>query len=290
MTIVQQSTDRRRSQRILKAIPIILSGSDSEGQPFSESTRTLVLSRHGAGIFSTKKLAPQSVLIVRCVETNQEAAVRVIDRVAGTPEGYTYGVAFLDPSVNFWNVGFAPQPEAEAGAKTMLLECSTCHEREAVHPNDVELDVYAINKSVSRYCATCGTPTPWKEVSGAIEPKSSSTGATKDDTKKDDTKKDPATAPPKHRQENRRKDVRARVNFSACIRDSGAEEIVACENLSRGGFCFRSSKRYAEKSTIEVALPYSPGEPAIFFKARIVWIQELAAEKHFRCGAAYVKA
>ena len=292
MTIVQQSTDRRRSQRILKAIPILLSGSDSEGQQFSEPTRTLVLSRHGAGIFSTKKLAPQSVLIVRCVETNQEAAVRVIDRVAGTPEGYTYGVAFLDPSVNFWNVEFAPQPEAEAGAKTMLLECSTCHEREAVHPNDVELDVYAINKSVSRFCANCGTPTSWKEVSGAIEPKSFSPNPTKDDGKGDDGKKDAAAAPPPpaHRQENRRKDVRARVNFSACIRDSGAEEIVSCENLSRGGFCFRSSKRYAEKSMIEVALPYSPGEPAIFFKARIVWVQELAAEKHFRCGAAYVKA
>jgi hypothetical protein len=305
MTIVPQLTDRRRSQRILKAIPIILSGSDSEGQQFSEPTRTLVLSRHGAGIFSTKKLAPQSVLIVRSVETNQEAAVRVIDRVAGTPEGFTYGVAFLDPSVNFWNVEFAPQPEAEAGAETMLFECSACHEREAVHPNDVELDVYAINKSVSRYCANCGMPTPWKEVSGAIDTKSSSPNPKKDDakgldtkkdyTKKDDTKKDPAkeepaAAPPVQRQENRRKDVRARVNFSACIRDSGAEEIVACENLSRGGFCFRSSKRYAEKSMIEVALPYSPGEPAIFFKAKVAWVQELAAEKVFRCGAAYVKA
>jgi len=291
MTIAQQSIDRRRSQRILKAIAILLSGSDSEGQQFSEQTRTLVLSRHGAGILSTKKLAPQSVLIVRSVETNQEAAVRVIDRVAGTPEGFTYGVAFLDPGVNFWNVEFAPQPEAEAGAKSMLFECTSCHEREAVHPNDVELDVYAINKSVSRFCANCGTPTSWKEVSGAIEAKPSSPAAKKDDTKKGDATKEPPTeAPPAHRQENRRKDVRARVNFSACIRDSGAEEIVACENLSRGGFCFRSSKRYAEKSMIEVALPYSPGEPAIFFKARIVWVVELTAEKLFRCGAAYVKA
>jgi hypothetical protein len=301
MTIVQQLTDRRRSKRILKAIPILLSGSDSEGNPFSEQTRTLVLSRHGAGIFSAQKLAPQSVLIVRSVQTNQEAAVRVIDRVAGTPEGFTYGVAFLDPSVNFWNVEFAPQPEAEAGAKTMLLECSSCHEREAVHPNDVELDVYAINKSISRYCANCGTPTSWKEVSGAIETKSSSPNPKKDDAKGDDTKKDDtkkvdttkvpaAAAAPAHRQENRRKDVRARVNFSACIRDSGSQEIVACENLSRGGFCFRSSKRYVEKSIIEVALPYSEGEQGIFFKARIVWVQELAAEKLFRCGAAYVKA
>ena len=296
MTIISQLTDRRRSKRISKAIPILLSGSDSEGQQFSEQTRTLVLSRHGAGIFSTKKLAPQAVLIVRSVETNKEAAVRVIDQVAGTPEGYTYGVAFLDPSVNLWNVEFAPEPEDEAGAKSMLLECASCHEREAVNPNDVELDVYAINKAVSRFCANCGTPTSWKEVSGAIETKPSSPDTKKDDAKKDDatkddTKKEPATeATPTSRQENRRKDVRARVNFSACIRYSGSQEIVTCENLSRGGFCFRSSKRYAEKSMIEVALPYSEGEQAIFFKARIVWVVELAAEKLFRCGAAYVKA
>jgi len=259
-----------------------------------------VLSRHGAGIFSTKKLAPQAVLIVRSVETNKEAAVRVVDRVAGTPEGYTYGVAFLDPSVNLWNVEFAPQPEEEAGAKSMLLECASCHEREAVNPNDVELDVYAINKSVSRYCANCGTATSWKEVSGPIETTPSSPDAKqddieddieKDDTKKYDTKKEPAAeAASTSRPENRRKDVRAGVKFSACIRYSGSQEIVACENLSRGGFCFRSSQRYAEKSMVEVALPYSEGEQAIFFKARIVWIVELEAEKLFRCGAAYVKA
>jgi len=302
MTVIAPPTDRRRSKRILKAIPILLSGNDIEGKPFSEQTRTLVLSRHGAGILSTKKLSPQTVLIVRLAETNKEAAVRVIDRVAGTPEGYTYGVAFLDPSVNFWNVEFAPQAEEEAGPKSMVFECATCHERETVHPNDVELDVYAINKFISRFCANCGTPTSWKAVITAVETKPSSptpakidttkASATKAEPAKADTKKEPAhdPAPTHHHQENRRKDVRARVNFNACIRDSGAEEIVACENLSRGGFCFRSSKPYADKSMIEVALPYSPGEPAIFFKARIVWVQELAAEKLFRCGAAYVKA
>lgn len=291
MTIIAPPTDRRRSKRILKAIPILLSGSDSEGKQFSEQTRTLVLSRHGAGILSTKKLAPQTVLILRSVETNKEAAVRVIDQVAGTPEGYTYGVAFLDSGVNFWNVEFAPQPEDEAGPKSMILECASCHERETVNPNDVELDVYAINKSVTRYCANCGTPTSWKEASGAIEGKPATPTAQKDGAKAD-AKKEPGkeAAPTHHHQENRRKDVRARVNFNACIRFSGKEEIVACENLSRGGFCFRSAKPFVEKSMIEVALPYSPGEPAIFFKAKIVWVQELAAEKIFRCGAAYVKA
>ena len=260
----------------------MLSGSDIEGQPFSEQTKTLVLSRDGAGVLSTKKLAPQAVLILRCVENNKQAAVRVVDQVGRTSEGYTYGVAFLESSVNFWDVEFAPEPETDARAARMLFECTSCHDRKTISPNDVELDVYAINKTVPRYCANCGVPTSWREVSEA-----DASAPAKD--KQEKPQSEAREAPKSTHQENRRKDVRARVNFSACIRHSGSEEIVACENLSRGGFCFRSSRRYVEKSIVEVALPYSPGENAIFFKARIVWVLELPAEKVFRCGAAYVR-
>ena len=274
-----QLTDRRRSKRVAKAVPILLSGSDIEDKQFSEQTRTLVLSRHGAGIFSTKKLAPQSVLIIRCAETNKEAAVRVIDKVAGTPEGYTYGVAFLDPRIDLWDMEFAP--DFQADATTKILECISCQERAPINLNEVELDVYAINKTLSRYCANCGEATSWREVSSETDTKAASR-VTKTEPK--------AEATPALRQENRRKDVRAKVNFSACIRESGSEQIVTCENLSRGGFCFKSAQRYAEESIVEVALPYSVGEPAIFFKAKIVWVLELTGEKLFRCGAAYMKA
>ncbi len=95
---------------------------------------------------------------------------------------------------------------------------------------------------------------------------------------------------PAARQENRRKHVRANVKFSACIRQSGSEEIVACKNVSRGGFCFMGRKRYVEKSNIEVALPYSPGAPGIFVRAQMVHVHELERDKLFRCGAAYVKS
>ena len=37
---------------------------------------------------------------------------------------------------------------------------------------------------------------------------------------------------------NRRRDVRTRVNFSACVRCEETEEIVVCANLSRRGFAF----------------------------------------------------
>ena len=42
---------------------------------------------------------------------------------------------------------------------------------------------------------------------------------------------------------NRRRDVRTRVSFTACIRqESSSEEIVECDNISKGGLSFRSRK------------------------------------------------
>jgi len=56
----------RRSGRIAKEIPIVLLGTDTAGKPFSEETKTVVLSRHGAGIVSRYEFAPDELLTLRC--------------------------------------------------------------------------------------------------------------------------------------------------------------------------------------------------------------------------------
>jgi PilZ domain-containing protein len=87
---------------------------------------------------------------------------------------------------------------------------------------------------------------------------------------------------------NRRRHVRTRVNFTACVRVNHLhEEIVECDNISKGGLCFRSQKRYEENAAIEVAVPYSPGQPAIFTPARVRRVEELPALNLFRYGVAY---
>jgi len=55
----------RRSSRIPKEIAILLVGSDMEGKMFSEETKTVVLSRHGAGIVSQYALYAEQELILR---------------------------------------------------------------------------------------------------------------------------------------------------------------------------------------------------------------------------------
>lgn len=90
---------------------------------------------------------------------------------------------------------------------------------------------------------------------------------------------------------NRRRHVRTRVSFTACVRVNHLhEDIVECDNISKGGLCFRSQKRYEEDAAIEVAVPYSPGQPAIFTPARIRRVEEIPALHLFRYGAAYAKS
>jgi hypothetical protein len=90
---------------------------------------------------------------------------------------------------------------------------------------------------------------------------------------------------------SRRKHPRVKVSYSACARhpDRG-DDIVQCEDKSEGGLRFKSSKQYYERSLIEVAAPYTPGLPAVFVPAQIVFIQELPEQQLFRYGVAFLKS
>jgi hypothetical protein len=325
----------RRSSRVPKQLAILLVGSDMEGRVFSEKTKTVVLSRHGGGIISSYKLSAEQELVLRRLDNDMEADIRVVGQLAYDSGFYTYGVAFVDPTVNFWGIEFPPPTEAEKLARRAFLECSSCKARETVEQTELESDVFMINKSLMRYCKPCGSSTLWREASGpaprasapsvaassAPAPAAPSATATSSTLRPDlepeiDWAPQPsrfrpqsaAADPPapamsaklkasdagaapsgSHRIENRRKHVRTKVNFKACIRSQNrAEDIVSCEDMSRGGLRFKSRKRYAEKDLIEVAVPYQAGTPAIFVSARIVFVQELPDEKFFRCGVAYL--
>src|SRR5260370_422519 len=84
----------RRSGRIPKEIAILLVGSDLEGKVFSEQTKTVVLSLHGAGIVSQYKLVPEQELILRRLDTNSETEIRIVGQIGSQADNYTYGANF----------------------------------------------------------------------------------------------------------------------------------------------------------------------------------------------------
>jgi hypothetical protein len=153
----------RRSGRIAKEVRILLLGTDTSGHVFSEETNTVVLSRHGAGIVSRHKLAADEILTLRLFGTSAETGVRLVGQIGQETGGYTYGVEFLDTDMDFWEMKF-PAPPNWHNDSDGALECSACHNRQVVYQSEVEADVYALLKSILRFCSRCGTSTAWRQA------------------------------------------------------------------------------------------------------------------------------
>jgi hypothetical protein len=316
----------RRSSRIPKEVAILLTGSDMDGKGFSEMTKTVLLSRHGAGLLSTYKFSAEQEIIVRYLDTNREALVRVVGRIGSEGEIYTYGVAFVDPNtIDFWGIDFAPVSAREKEARRMLLECGNCKARETVEHSEVESDVFLINEGIVRYCKECSDSTLWKRAAevpeelpvlvaagpvASVSASSQTTNIATAEPPRSTQIAPPAQAPsilqpiagsqtasayagpgdrkPAAPLDNRRKHSRTKVSYKACIRRSGVnEDVVTCEDMSKGGLSFKSRKQYYEGTEVEVAVPYAPGGNAIFVPARIAWVVEIVKDKQYKCGVAY---
>ena len=268
-----------------KEVGILLVGSDTHGKDFIEQTKTVVLSRHGAGIVSAHKLGVEQEMILVQVENNKETEIRVVGQIGSGEGQYTYGVAFLNPHLDFWEIDFPCDACPEASVANIALECNRCGYCEVIAPDTLELDIYAIHGGILRDCKYCKTSTLWiqssKEATKSVELPPTAP-LSPDPAVASKSQPEPAPA-------NRRKYPRIKVNFTACVRSPGTEDdLVQCENVSRGGLCFKSNRRYYATSFIEVAAPYTPGSPCILVPARIMYVQELPEEKMFRCGVQYL--
>jgi len=88
----------------------------------------------------------------------------------------------------------------------------------------------------------------------------------------------------------RRNRTRIKARVLACIRRRGfQEEIVVCEDLSKGGVSFRSRNQYEEGSRLEMAVPFTPGSGAIFVPIRNRLFPRPSLPGLHRHGAAYIK-
>lgn len=320
----QTSAAVRRSGRISKEIPIILSGGDAAGRQFSERTRTLVLSLHGASVICHHKLIPEQEAYMLVISNNRETEVRICGQIGERDDGYIYGVAFADHDIDFWRIEFPPAEALPSDLIPVTLECSGCHRQVALQFDATEMDVYAVNEGMLRYCSQCSLSTVWKIATGKTEhcrpanPASLPTAINAAPVGNRMEIRLPvdsvSTAPAGSRvaasqaaampppvtpstqpvqalaQANRRRDRRTQVKFNACIRASGwGEEIVPCEDMSRGGFSFRSKRQYAVETMIEAAVPYEPGM-SIFVPAQIANVFEPQGGGLFRYGVAYIRS
>ena len=102
------SANQRRSQRILLAIPVRVSGKRANETPFVEHTKTLVVNAHGALLELEEPVREGQVLSVRNVTTGEETTCKVVDLSPDTNGVAEVGVEFAQPNPRFWRVSFPP--------------------------------------------------------------------------------------------------------------------------------------------------------------------------------------
>jgi hypothetical protein len=263
--------DARSSDRVYLELPVILTGTDASGRKFVEETRTLVVNRRGAKIVSRHSLAPQQKLQIRCVRSGQDSDLRVVGPIGGDEEGFYYGIELLNAGAKFWGINFPPLTGAGKGASSVLLECTRCNAQEVAHLGVFELEVLLANECLMRPCSQCLDATLWMPPAPRAETSSRAIPS--------------VPHPPLYD----RKNPRIHLKVDVCIRHAVCgDETVATDNVSRGGFRFRSKKGYAVATLLEVALPYIPGAANIFAPARIVYKEEPSADGRAAYGVAFV--
>jgi hypothetical protein len=256
-------------------------GTELSGRQFIEQTRILTIARDGATISLANKLAPDSELIVRNPANNKEAIARVVDLIREEMFVHVYAIAFVDTPVNPWQAEF---PEAMPPA-TVTLECSRCHAVDAVSLSEIEKDVFESKQTLTRHCDCSKSSTTWKPTDRRVGERRAPEQRTSDRRQESPR----VEKLPARRSHEKRREKRTPMSPPACIRSQGWETVVECEDVSRGGFRFKSRRAFPEGARIEVAVPYAKSSNDIFVAARIAYAQPLSGG-FFRYGVAYVKA
>lgn len=274
----------RRTDRVSLTLFVEITGTDNQGQNFSEPGRTLLINRHGAVIVFERVLNPEQIVHVRRRapgETHREADVRVVGEFGRQKDGFLYGIEIVDKSADLWGVEFPSATEPSESVARMLLQCTYCRSREVVYLNEIELRGFETNRGIARHCKTCGVPSIWAQAPHEDEEK---LGA------RQRARRDTDSLPPEGEQRERKR-LRLKTRLTACIRQAGSDdELAVCEDISPLGMCFRSKRRYDADTQIEVAVPYSPEAANIFLPARIVYSEKLPKAGLYRHGTEYRKA
>lgn len=273
---------KRRSDRLMLAIPLGISGTDSKGVPFKDEARTIVLNRHGARIHVRRHLTAGQSLRITNLIGNHEAGFRVVGPVSPrTEKGGEWGVEYTDTKENIWGIQFPPPAQGTASDSKALLECRKCHAVALMPLTLVEVDVLETSGILSKNCTACAAETPW----GYAEKQLAMDAPLGESTMVEEL---PAQAPAATQATPQRRHRRVALQLPVLIRDYyGGVEITKSENVSKGGFCFASEKNHHIGAGIMVVCPYSSEGQNIEVRARVVRRQGIEGANRKFYGVRY---
>ena len=100
--------NRRRSQRVLLRLPILIVARGADNQHVSENAFTTNVNVHGALILTSMRVELGQKILIRNTDTLEEQFFKVI-HVTPAAEGKSeVGIEFLKPAPKFWRISFPP--------------------------------------------------------------------------------------------------------------------------------------------------------------------------------------
>jgi hypothetical protein len=106
-TSVVATDDRRRSQRVMMRVSVIIRYS-LDGKEMSLRAHTVAVNVHGAMICAAASIPAETPLDLEHKMTRERIAGRVTRQAQQSPDGFLIPVEFVSPSANFWRISFPP--------------------------------------------------------------------------------------------------------------------------------------------------------------------------------------
>jgi hypothetical protein len=253
MRTKEKAPEKRRSDRLMITLPLVLDGRDSKDRPFEHPAQTLTINRHGARIITAQPLRAGQTIAVTNLATRLKGRFRVVGPVSpATRRGGEWGIECLNPSEDIWRIQFPPAQPSDSNQSKALLECRECGATALERVSLVEVEVLETAGILPRHCENCERETRWG-------------------LKEEKARPAPASPAPGGGAENRRH-RRSALQLPVRIRDYfGGTEVTRTENVSKGGFCFVSEKNHQIGAGLQVVLPYDPSTSNhIEIRARVV--------------------
>ena len=100
---------KRRSQRLIRGLPVVVCGESPVSQPFREESLTITFNAHGALLILYEKVELGQKLLLMNPTTWDDQEARVVYS-ARSQHGLTnVGVEFMRPAPGFWPVSNPPE-------------------------------------------------------------------------------------------------------------------------------------------------------------------------------------
>jgi hypothetical protein len=105
---MENTTTRRRSQRLFLQVRVILEGKLANKSPFTEETHTIVVNAHGALVEISVPLDPGQIVSLQNIVTGEKVECSVKLVTPKEAKKFNAAIEFTKPNADFWRISFPP--------------------------------------------------------------------------------------------------------------------------------------------------------------------------------------